>query len=82
MHLGVRTEGTCHTQGGRSQTGWARAANPTPQDWEALAEPPGSLLSRGDTGVPGERDWTKAPEVEPMPTWAEAAAVPEATEGI
>lgn len=84
MYLGVGAEGTCHIQGGGSQTGWARAAKPTPQDWEAPAELAGSLPSRGDPGLPGGRGWTKAqmPEVEPIPTWAEAAAVPEATEGF
>lgn len=41
---------------GRSQTGWARAAKPMSQDWEALAEPPCSFLSREDSrDARGER---------------------------
>lgn len=56
MYPGLRAEGTCHVQGGGSQTGWAKAAKPMPQAWEALAELAGSPLSTGDTGAAwGER---------------------------
>lgn len=84
MYPGLRAEGTCHVQGGGSQTGWAKAAKPMPQAWEALAELAGSPSPRETRGLPGERGWTKAqtPEVEPIPMQVEAAAVPEATEGF
>lgn len=48
--------GQSQDSGGRSQTGWARAAKHMPQDWEALPEPPHGFLSREDTrAARGER---------------------------